>query len=199
MKSVTTICGSLQSASANQAMLDVISASFEESGEFIVVPATGLGDIPALNPERDGFIPAEVSRLRSQLAESDAVIVAAPEYAGGIAGGLKNCLDWIVGSGEFYQLPVALMSAGTSGGPNALNQMARTLTWQGAYVVSLLGVRGPKAKSDDDGVIVDPETIAQIRSVADTLKSVLSMERSEVIHLARDIAERVGYDPDRVI
>ncbi len=199
VKRVTTICGSLQSMSANQAMLDVVSSSFAHTGGYEVVSATGLGDIPALNPERQAVIPAEVSNLRTLLGSSDAVVIASPEYAGGIAGGLKNCLDWIVGSGEFYQKPVALMSAGTSGGPIALSQMARTLTWHGAYVVSLLGMMGPKSKSDDNGVIVDEESISQIKSVAALLDNVLSMDRSEVVHIAREIAEQVGYDPNRII
>jgi NAD(P)H-dependent FMN reductase len=50
------------------------------------------------------------------MARSDAVLIAAPEYAGGVAGTIKNALDWIVGSGELDTKPVAGISAGTSGG-----------------------------------------------------------------------------------
>jgi NAD(P)H-dependent FMN reductase len=50
------------------------------------------------------------------MARSDVVLIAAPEYAGGVAGTIKNALDWIVGSGELDTKPVGLISAGTSDG-----------------------------------------------------------------------------------
>ena len=116
-----------------------------------------------------------------------------------MAGHVKNTLDWLVGSGEMYQKPVAIMSAGTSGGSNALAQMARTLTWQGAYVVDLLGVMGPKSKSDDDGNIVDSETINQIADVATLLNDVMRRPRADMVQIARNVATQVGYDPDRIV
>ena len=33
------------------------------------------------------------------------MLIAAPEYAGAIAGVMKNALDWIVGSGDLYGKP----------------------------------------------------------------------------------------------
>jgi NAD(P)H-dependent FMN reductase len=41
------------------------------------------------------------------------VLVATPEYAGAVAGAVKNAFDWLVGSGEMYRKPVAVLSAGT--------------------------------------------------------------------------------------
>ena len=53
---------------------------------------------------------------RARLAAADAVLVAAPEYAGGVAGVVKNAFDWVVGAGSMYRKPIAVISAGTSGG-----------------------------------------------------------------------------------
>jgi NADPH-dependent FMN reductase len=56
---------------------------------------------------------------------SEAVLIAAPEYAGALAGTVKNALDWIVGSGELYAKPVAVMSAGATGRPFARQSSSR--------------------------------------------------------------------------
>jgi NAD(P)H-dependent FMN reductase len=42
---------------------------------------------------------------------------------------VKNAFDWLVGSGEMYRKPVAVLTAGTSGGQHARRMMAQTLTW----------------------------------------------------------------------
>jgi NAD(P)H-dependent FMN reductase len=52
-----------------------------------------------------------VKDIRTQLQISDGVLISSPEYAHGIPGVLKNALDWVVGSGELYRKPVALLNA----------------------------------------------------------------------------------------
>jgi NAD(P)H-dependent FMN reductase len=45
------------------------------------------------------------------LAESDAVLVACPEYGFSLPGALKNGIDWVIGSGELEQKVVAITAA----------------------------------------------------------------------------------------
>ena len=66
-----------------------------------------------------------MDRWRRRIAAADAVLIAAPEYAGALAGTIKNALDWIVGSGELYAKPVAVLSAGTTGGSFARQHLSR--------------------------------------------------------------------------
>lgn len=47
------------------------------------------------------------------------MVIASPEYAGGTAGGLKNALDWLVGSGELDDCAAGVISSGTTGGEHA--------------------------------------------------------------------------------
>ena len=128
---------------------------------------TRLGDIPAFNVDHDDEHIEVVEDWRHRVDTADVVLVGAPEYAGGVAGAVKNAFDWLVGSGNIYRKPIAVISAGTSGGRYARQAMAQTLTWQGAYVVAELGITAPRTKSDDRGRLTDVPTIMAISSLTE--------------------------------
>jgi chromate reductase len=196
MNRVLLVCGSLQRCSANQAALDVARAALSASG-VEVSAFGGLGSIPPLNPDRDEDPGEAVLAFRAEIGAADAVLLAAPEYAGAIAGVVKNALDWIVGSGDLYGKPVALLSAGTSGGAFARRDLVRTLSWQGAHVVASVGIEAAKTKSvsDPDGSrrITDPKTLDEIRALASSLVASVAQSPSErfaaITRLAGDAAE----------
>jgi NAD(P)H-dependent FMN reductase len=127
------------------------------------------------------------------------VLVAAPEYAGALAGAVKNALDWLVGTGEFYGKPVAVMSAGSTGGNHARRMLAQTLTWQGAFVVAETGVAAPRTKLDDAGRIVDAATAAQVVAAVDMLVAAPTMARADVVEQARRVVGALGIDTARVV
>jgi chromate reductase, NAD(P)H dehydrogenase (quinone) len=199
MNRVLLICGSLQRSSANRAALDVARAALSARG----VEVSAFGDlelIPPLNPDR-GDDPGEaVLALRVGIRSAEAVLIAAPEYAGAIAGVVKNALDWIVGSGDLYGKPVALLSAGTSGGIFARRDLVRTLSWQGAHVVASLGIEAANARSvtDSDGSrrIADPKALDEIEALASSLVASIAQSPSErfaaIKRLARDAAVELG-------
>lgn len=199
MTRVLLVCGSLQRSSANRAALDVARAVLSSSG-VEVSAFGGLASIPPLNPDR-GDDPGEaVLAFRAELGAADAVLIAAPEYAGAIAGVVKNALDWIVGSGDLYGKPVGLLSAGTSGGVLARRDLVRTLSWQGAHVVASLGIEAANTRSvnDSDGSrrITDPRTIDDIGALASSLVAAVAQSPSErlaaITRLALDAAIDVG-------
>ncbi|MFV0515078.1 MAG: NADPH-dependent FMN reductase [Jhaorihella sp.] len=72
--------------------------------------------------EKDGIPPA-VQRLADQIAASDAVVIATPEYNKAPSGVLKNALDWVsrTEGNPWQDKPVAVMSAaaGRAGGERA--------------------------------------------------------------------------------
>jgi chromate reductase len=192
------VCGSLQRASANRAALDVARAALSESG-VEVSELEHLASIPPMNPDQ-GDDPGEaVLGFRAQLGAVDAVLIAAPEYAGAVAGVVKNALDWIVGSGELYGKPIALLSAGTSGGVLARRDLVRTLSWQGGHVVASLGIAAPNMKSvtDPDGTrrFTDPTTIDEIRALASSLVASVGQRPSERLEAVMSLAIDAGGDP----
>jgi len=152
------VSGSLQRVSANRALLDVAAHCAPASAR--VTWYEGIAEIPHFNPDLGDDLEPVVAWRRA-IAAADGVLIACPEYAHSLPGSLKNALDWLVGAGELYEKPVALMSAGTSGGQRALDALDQTLHAQGARVVGRLEVAGVRPKLDADGAIVDPETIAK--------------------------------------
>lgn len=156
------VSGSLQRVSANRALLDVAARCAEQDEtEARVSWFEGIGDLPHFNSDiADDPNPA-LTAWRTAVSAADAVLVACPEYAHSLPGSLKNALDWLVGTGELYEKPIGLMSAGLSGGQRALDALAQTLNAQGSQLVGRLEVAGVRPKQDADGSIIDPETIAQ--------------------------------------
>ncbi len=194
-RSVLLVCGSLQATSANRRALDVIAERLAELGA-IVEDSIALGGVPAFDPGRTSSPVADA--LRHQIADSVAVVVATPEYAGGMAGLLKNALDWIVGSGELYGKPAAVVSAGTSGGEHARRDLVRTLTWQGAHVVDELAIAAPRTKTDDAGRYTERATVAALRRVADVVLAAPDLDGADRLRLVREVTARLGIGPEHI-
>lgn len=195
---VLVMCGSLQSVSANRAALDVAGSYLRQVADVSVEEAEKLVSIPPFNPD---FVndPGEfVERLRDQIRGCDAVMIAAPEYAGALAGALKNALDWLVGSGELYSKPVVVLSAGTSGGVHARRNLIQTLTWQGAHVVGELGISAPRTKSDSQGRYTDSVTIAEIQRLAQIALAAPTLDAEARLKLVTAMTSSAGIEPGHI-
>jgi len=95
---ILTVCGSLQARSGNRALLD--GAARLASAGVEVLAFEGLRDLPPFDPDlAEGSVEA-VERWRRALHESDAVLIACPEYGFSLPGVLKNAIDWVIGSAE---------------------------------------------------------------------------------------------------
>jgi NAD(P)H-dependent FMN reductase len=130
---ILAISGSLRAASSNTALLRK-AADFAPAGVEIVL-YEGLGELPPFNPDVEGDTKSEaVAEWRQRLKAADGVVFSTPEYAHGVPGVLKNALDWVVGSGELVDKPVALFNA-SARGTYAQASLTETLTVMSARVV----------------------------------------------------------------
>ena len=156
-----------------------------------------LDILPPFNPDLDD--PGDAVRdWRARIDAADAVVIASPEYAGSLAGVVKNALDWIVGSGELYRKPVGLVSAGTSGGYHARRALVQTLTWQGAHVVASLGIDAPRTKSDASGVITDRPTITDLEAFTRLLVQTATRDARWRLDLVRTVVTDAGVHPEHI-
>lgn len=130
---ILAISGSLRAASSNSRVVAALPLLAPEGVEVVV--AGGLGDLPHFNPDLDGEPPPPaVAAFRAQLLAADALVICSPEYARGVAGAMKNGLDWMVSVVGFYGTPVALLNAAPRA-HHAQAHMRETLSIiTGAYV-----------------------------------------------------------------
>jgi chromate reductase len=167
---VLAVVGSLQARSSNKALIDAFSRML--SGVVQVTQTRALHELPPFNSDFESEnVPVAVLAWRAELAAADAVVFATPEYAFGIAGALKNSLDWVVGSGELVAKPVALIGASTmaTGASLALEALERTLRVMSAEVIGVLSVPHVRAKIDADGRVTDDLTVASVGDLAEKL------------------------------
>ncbi|MBZ0276013.1 MAG: NAD(P)H-dependent oxidoreductase [Anaerolineae bacterium] len=165
---VVAISGSMRSTSTNSALVRAAAALAPD--DMTVTIYEGLGELPHFSPDLDSDpAPESVQRLREQLHIADAILICTPEYAYGMPGSLKNMLDWTVSSGEFYNKPVAALSASPSqgGGERAQASLLLTLTALSANVAEGAKLTVPlvRTKLDADGRLIDPATGDALRSV----------------------------------
>jgi NAD(P)H-dependent FMN reductase len=107
---ILAVCGSLQAKSKNLALLNTAATSAPPDVRLVLFD--GLRDLPLFNPDMELIgVPESVRRWRQALADSDAVLVASPEYGFSLPGALKNGIDWVIGSGELEQKVVAITAA----------------------------------------------------------------------------------------
>jgi NAD(P)H-dependent FMN reductase len=167
---ILAVSGSLQARSSNRALL--ATAHRIAPAEVDLVDSTSVGDIAPFNPDLDrtGDTPPEVVELRAQVAQAAGLLIASPEYAHSLSGVLKNALDWLVGSGELYEKPVAVLCAsprptGCMFGREALE---RTLKAQGAVIVTSATV-GVVAADKGADELRDPVAVDVIRAAIGAL------------------------------
>jgi chromate reductase, NAD(P)H dehydrogenase (quinone) len=130
---ILAISGSLRSRSSNTTVLRAIALLAPD--DVSITLYDGLGDLPHFNPDLEGAEGPAVLDFRRKLQETNAVLISSPEYAHGVPGVLKNALDWIVGSGELVDKPVALINASPQS-THAYASLVETITVMSARVVS---------------------------------------------------------------
>ena len=158
---ILAISGSLRSGSSNTAALRA-AARLAPAGVDVVL-FDGIDGLPFFNPDLDGDeVPAPVARFRALIGDADGLLISSPEYARGVAGVMKNALDWLVASFEFPGKPVALINTSPRA-THALAALRLTLETMSARIVDEACVTLPllgTASGEDD--IVRSDELAEL-------------------------------------
>lgn len=154
--------GSLRKGSYNKSLL---LSAFQLLPPETSLEIFDLSDIPPYNQDLDNNMPPKVKQFKTQIRESDALLIATPEYNYSVPGVLKNAIDYAsrpYGDNSFDDKPVAIMSAsvGMIGGARAqyhLRQMFVFLNMHPVNVPEVI-VTFASNKFDSEGNLLDDST-----------------------------------------
>lgn len=170
MPHLMAISGSLRAGSSNGAIVEAAT----ELSSLDVVVFDGLANLPPFNPDVEAVeTPVAVAVWRRALTDCSGVLISSPEYAHGVPGVLKNALDWVVGSGEFMSLPVALVNA-SAFSSFVTAQLRETLTVMMADVVVATSLSLQGRPSSAANILAQPEAVTELREALQTLTDAAS-------------------------
>jgi chromate reductase len=163
---ILAVSGSLRQASINSALLRTAQRITPPDVEIIVCMAVGA--LPLFNPDLEADMPASELHLRDQVAATDALLIASPEYAHGVTGAIKNTLDWLVGCEAFVNKPVAVLNASPRA-HHADAALRETLKTMSAQIVEAASLTIPLL-----GANITEANMAQTPAIAHALREALS-------------------------
>jgi len=112
---VVALAGSLRRASFNRAL---VRAARELAPAGMSLEQVEIGGLPFYDADVEAAgDPPAVDAFKTALTRADGLIIATPEYNGGIPGILGNAIDWgsrLPGRAPLTGKPVALMGASPS-------------------------------------------------------------------------------------
>ena len=178
---IIAISGSLRATSLNTAVLQAASR-LAPTGVTIEI-FEGIGNLPFFNSDLDGDrLPPEVAEFRAVIGTADGLLISSPEYARGVAGVMKNALDWLVASFEFPNKPVALINTSPRA-THALAALSITLETMSARLVQDASITLPLL-----GTTNDAASIAANAELAAPLRNALERYAQAIRTFARDEA-----------
>jgi chromate reductase, NAD(P)H dehydrogenase (quinone) len=170
---VCGLCGSLRQGSLNAAAL---RAARDLAPAGVTVEISEIGDLPLYNDDvRVAGYPPPVERLRSQLAESEAVLFVTPEYNYSVPGVLKNAIDWASRppNQPFDGKPAAIMGASPSllGTARAQYHLRQMLVFLNALPINRpeVFITQANTKFDEAGRLTDEPTREMIKKLLQSL------------------------------
>ena len=173
-KKILVINGSTRINSTNLKFIKAVSALSAEY--FSMTIFNGLTLLPHFNPDLDtDDVPESIKEFRQQIKTADGILICTPEYAFGIPGTLKNAIDWTVSSGEFYDKPLALITASTSGekAHAAFLDVLKAVGSRMSDETQLL-VSNSKTKINADNIITDTKTSDKLMLLIAAFNSLMS-------------------------
>ena len=154
---VLGLAGEYRSTSKSGMLVSEALKVAESKGAEIVFWDLNEKPLPFVGEEGCWSHPT-VQEFQSLLVETDAFLVASPEYHGTMSGVMKNTFDWVYSkhvSGKTFGLMSTLGGVQNS---NTLNHMRIMLRWLHAWPVpEQLAIGKVKEAFDEDGQLVDED------------------------------------------
>ncbi|SFM57580.1 NADPH-dependent FMN reductase [Marinobacter zhejiangensis] len=168
---IVTICGSVRPGNYTRMALNVATEKLNEAPGVVVedirledldLPLPGL---PAKNPEA-------IARFQKTVSEATGVLLASPEYHGGISSPMKLAIDNLGFPSNLAGKPIAILgvAAGVIGAIKSSEQLRAICAHVGAVPLPLaVSVPNIQRTFNEQGQCQDPKTEELIGRSATTL------------------------------
>src|SRR6185503_7475538 len=135
---VLGFAGSLRVGSYNRSLLHAAKDLMPLNS---VLDFFDIADIPLFNQDHEINMPKQVKDFKLKIRESDAILIATPEYNYSVPGVLKNAIDWAsrpYGDSAWAGKPVAIMGAsiGTIGTARAQYHLRQMFVFLNMYPIN---------------------------------------------------------------
>ena len=163
------ISGSIRRGSHNRRLLRAAGEALPPGVEL--VEWDGLAGLPIFDEDLETSPPEPVEAFLAAIEDTDAILVATPEYNASVPGGLKNALDWAsrpFPDNVLRAKPSAVMGASTGlfGAVWAQAEVRKALKASGAHVLEAelpIGMADGAFEADDS--LSDPELTARLEDL----------------------------------
>ncbi|MBD2163528.1 NAD(P)H-dependent oxidoreductase [Calothrix membranacea FACHB-236] len=135
MVKIVGIGGSLRPNSYTQIALQVAAQRVEALGAEVEILDLRQMQLPFCNGGKDYSEYPDVQRLRDTVTNTDGLILATPEYHGGVSGVLKNTLDLLSFDELSGKVAGVVSVLGGQSNSNALNELRLILRWVHGWVI----------------------------------------------------------------
>ena len=173
MSKIACIVGNRRPNSFTAKSLGVVSAALKSRGAQVTTFDGSTLDLgfPG-EPETE-----EAKRLKAEIAASDAIVFATPEYHGSFSAYAKLIIENLGYPSVLKGKPTALLgvASGRIGAVKSLEQLRTTCAHEGAIVLPLaVSIAGVRRAFDDQGVCIDEHAEKALHMLADNLMSFLN-------------------------
>lgn len=135
MVKIVGIAGSLRPNSYTYLALQAAVQRLEALGAELEIIDLRKWELPFCNGGKEYSEYPDVQRLRDTVRNTDGLILATPEYHGGVSGVLKNALD-LMSFDELSGKVTGLISVlGGQSNSNALNDLRLIVRWVHGWVI----------------------------------------------------------------
>jgi NAD(P)H-dependent FMN reductase len=168
MQSIVTISGSSRPDSFTAKALAIVNDELGKTNfQVVTFEAASLHlDFPGRPSTPDA------NRLRSAVKDAAAVVLATPEYHGGMSAMIKLCIENMGFPSEMAGKPVALLgvAAGRIGAVKSIEQLRGVCGHTGALVVpGAISIAGVQGAFDAAGRCTDASAEAALRGLSTSL------------------------------
>lgn len=170
---ILAFAGSLRKGSYNKAL---VRAAVELVPDSMAIEVFDLEGIPLFNQDFESNPPQIVKEFKEKIRNSDALLIATPEYNYSVSGVLKNAIDWASRPRADTPLegkPVAIMSAsiGRFGGARAQYHLRQSFIFLNMHPINRPEVMLSDATHnvDANGTVTNEQTRQLIRQLLEAL------------------------------